>query len=212
MDLELDFDRIGYEEKSVAKDFAFVVKDGKTLAVFPSGTSHKVAIVEITNGYLTSQKIVPRYVTFNDDEFIPGRAPHGRYRQVEWAVGTNYVWVSDGSLEEVYIIDVMKEEVVNTISGTDPGRLVSVQNYEIEHQMEMQKQVVSSMMKDDNNSIEIAAIIIGTLAIVVGFANFTYLIKMRNDFKAEISSTEPKKLIDIEGADTKSTDGLNSIN
>ena len=104
MDLELDFSTEGYENTSVSKDFAFVYKNGKTKVVFPSGTEHKVAIVEIPEtGDIRDGDVQINYVPFNTDEFIQGRAPHGRYRRIEWAVGTDYVWVNDGSLEELYV-------------------------------------------------------------------------------------------------------------
>jgi len=222
IDLELDFNITGYEDTTVARDFAFVEKDGKTLAVFPSGTEHKVAIVEIGEGDLSSASNEPRYVTFNSDEFIAGSAPHGRYRRVEWAVNTDYVWVSDGSLQEVYIIDVMKGEVVNTLSEVDPGSLVSVQNFEREHQMSMQQDLINSMIPsssvemsdDDNDDLETAAIIIGIVAIVVGVVNFLYMMKMRKDFKEDMKGTDPRKLIqkgEIEN-EVESENGLESIN
>jgi hypothetical protein len=84
VDLELGFDRTGYETTSVAKDFAFVEKDGKTLLIVPSGTSHKIAVVDLTKGGVEYET---RYITFNEEEFIKGRAPHGRYRQTQTMYG-----------------------------------------------------------------------------------------------------------------------------
>ena len=214
IDLELDFLMTGYEDKSVAKDFAFVYKDGKTCVVFPSGTEHKVAIVELSNGDLTNDNVKVSYVTFNNDEFVVGRAPHGRYRQVEWAVGTDYVWVTDGSLEEVYIIDVMNKNVVNTLTEIDTGRLVSIQNYERVRQFEQQQQLIAEMRVEESKTMEISAIVVGSFAVAVGIANYMYMMKMKKEFHAEISKDEPKNLIvDVEQSSvTQSEGGLNSIN
>ena len=113
----------------VSVDIAFVYKDGKTLAIFPSNTEQKVAIVELTTSDLTSDAITISYVTFDENTFIPGRSPHDRFRQVEWAVGTNYVWVNDSSLKEIYIIDVMEKEVVTILKDfrSSYDKLISVQ-------------------------------------------------------------------------------------
>lgn len=219
--MELDFVRAGYETKSVSKDFAFVYKDGKTLVVFPSGTEHKVAIVELANGDLTNANIPVSYVTFNNDEFIAGRAPHGRYRRIEWAVDTNYVWVTDGSLEETYVIDVMTKQVETVLRNIDTGSLVSVQNYERARQIEMQKQLVAEMTEQQQqgqstSGIAIAAIIVGAFAVVGAVANFMYMVKMRKSFEAEFGKDMPKNLlIDSEKQDSvagESAGGLNSIN
>jgi len=199
-DVELDFNRTGYEDKSVALDFAFVTTpDDRTLVIFPSGTEHKIGIVDITNG--KPEKI--SYVTFNDEPFIAGRAPHGRYRRVEWAIGTNYVWVTDSSLDEVYVIDFVNEEVVTVLTDTDVSKMISVQNYEYQRQFEMQKQLVMDMTQGGGSSstmyaatsdggdtelksspITIAAIVLGAVAIVVGLLNYMKMNNISNEFEA----------------------------
>lgn len=196
--MELDFNQTGYEDRSVSMDFAFVNKDDKTLVIFPAGTEHRIAIVDITSSPMKTS-----YVTFNDDEFIPGRAPHGRYRRVEWAVGTDYVWVTDSSLDEAYVIDFVKEEVVTTLTDMDASKLISVQNYEYSRQFEMQKKLVMDMtqgsMGNGKNSAvaETIAIILGAIAIVVGFANYMYMVKMRKEFQKETSKEEQLHLQEI---------------
>jgi len=225
IDLELDFKRAGYEDKSVSKDFAFVYKDGKTMVVFPSGTEHKVAIVELASGDLTNDNIPVSYVTFNTDEFIQGRAPHGRYRRIEWAVDTNYVWVTDGSLEETYVIDVMTKQVKSVLRNIDTGSLVSVQNYERARQIELQKQLVSEMtqqmtqQQEQSSStsgvgVAVAAIIVGAFAVVGAIANFMYMVSMKKSFEAEFGGEMRKNLNDIEKSSVadESTGGLKSIN
>jgi hypothetical protein len=223
MDLELDFSTEGYENTSVSKDFAFIYKNGKTKVVFPSGTEHRVAIVDIPEtGDIRDGNVKIDYVTFNTDEFIQGRAPHGRYRRIEWAVGTDYVWVNDGSLEEIYVIDVEKKTVATTITEIDTGDLVSVQNFDRTRQFEeqqkmfvdmaaQQQQMADSMAVKDSNAMEITAIVIGVLAIVVGAMNFAYVAKMRNEFKDGLTNDLLKRS-DVERADAPSANGINSIN
>lgn len=221
VDFELGFDTtVGttdYSEKRVSKDFAFVYKDDKTLIVFPSGTEHKVAVVEITSGDMRTAKIEPRYITFNKDEFIPSRAPHGRYRRIEWAIGTDYVWVTDSSLDEVYVIDIEKEEVVTTLTEFPTNSLLSVQNYAKVNQVDMQKELIMDMTKKGPGGVEIAAIVVGSIAVLVGIVNYMFMVKMKNDFKAQMEGTDPSKLIEKHDFDQESDvqaseNGINSIN
>ena len=176
------------------------------MVVFPSGTEHKVAIVELGSGDLTNANIPVSYVTFNTDEFIAGRAPHGRYRRIEWAEGTDYVWVTDGSLDETYVIDVMTKQVETVLRNIDPGSLVSVQNYERARQIETQKALVTQMTQQQaqeesssSSGIAVAAIIVGGLAVVGAIANFMYMVSMKKSFKAEFGGEMRKPLLnDIE--------------
>ena len=166
-------------------------QDDKTLVIFPAGTEHRIAIVDITSSPMKTS-----YVTFNKDEFIPGGAPHGRYRRIEWAIGTNYVWVTDSALDEVYVIDFVKEEVVTTLTEVDTSKLISVQNYEYSRQFEMQKKLVMDMTQGSKDTektstvVETIAIILGAVAIVVGVANYMYMVKMRKEFQKETSKEE----------------------
>mmetsp|Transcript_23248 Transcript_23248/g.68749 ORF Transcript_23248/g.68749 Transcript_23248/m.68749 type:complete len:401 (+) Transcript_23248:4236-5438(+) len=133
VDLELNFNRTGFDGLSVWKDLAFVERDGRTLFVMPSGTEHKVAIVDMTDG----ADFKTTYVKFSEKIFDKGRAPHGRYRQLEWAVGTDYVWTNDSSEDEIYVIDVVQGRLVRTITDADTSRLVSIQNWQRVHEAEM---------------------------------------------------------------------------
>ncbi len=212
IDLELDFDSTGYEDKSVARYFAFVYRDGKTSIVFPSGTSHKIAIVEIPDqGYISQDTIKVDYVVLNEDEFKAGSAPHGLYRRVTWAEDTDYVWVSDSTLEFIYVVDLAQKKVVKTIKEMGASSMVSIQNFERSRQIEMQKQIVQDMAKKDDRSTEIAAIVIGCFALLAGIVNLVYMSKMRKEFQASISADEPVKLVHADLEET-SAQGINSIN
>jgi len=202
----------GYENMSVARDFAFVYKDGMTSVVFPSGTEHKVAVVEIPDGWITSEDIKVNYVVLNEDEFVRGRAPHGLYRRVEWAEGTDYVWVNDSTLDFVYIVDVAKLEVVKTLMSHDISTIVSVQNFDMAQQIEMQKQIVMDMAQKDDKSFEIAAIIVGSVALVAGIINFMYMAKMKEDFRRSIKRNEPIDLVVKKNDDDTSEIGGYSVN
>ena len=198
VDLKFNFDRTGFETLSVAKDFAFVEKkDGTTLFVMPSGTEHKVGIVNFSSGNFETT-----YVKFSDKEFDRGQAPHGRYRQVEWAVGTDYVWTNDSSNDEAYVIDVIHGKLVKTISDAN-SRFVSVQNWERVHQATMMRAELMKAMGSDikvdgsSKSLSIAAILIGVLAVMLGAANLWMMSSMhRKMTSGKHASGIPKEVID----------------
>lgn len=171
IDLELDFDREGYENLSVARDFAFVESNGRTLFIMPSGTSNDVAIVDFTDNFATT------YVKFTDKEFI-NKAPHGRYRSVEWAVGTDYVWTNDSDLDEHYVIDVIQGKVVKTIPNIQRSSMLSVQNYERMRAAEQQATLMQTMQvtqeKVKGPSV-VATTVVASLALVVGIVNLGYM-------------------------------------
>mmetsp|Transcript_12419 Transcript_12419/g.18153 ORF Transcript_12419/g.18153 Transcript_12419/m.18153 type:complete len:270 (+) Transcript_12419:1581-2390(+) len=222
VDLELDFDNSGYEGKSVARYLTFITRDEKTHLVMPSGTSHKIAIIELpVKGYVTNDSIKVNYVTLSDADFV-NSAPHGMYRRVMWAEGTDYVWVSDSTRddEKVYIVDVAKGETVKTLTGFKSSSFLSVQNYERARQIDMQKSLVQDLQvqmtqkvteEGRGQGIEYAAIVIGSVALIAGLANIAYMNKLRKEFQATVREGEPVKFIpDIENESQSSH--LNSVN
>lgn len=213
IDLELGFKTEGYEGKSVAKWFSFVYRNGKTCVVFPSGTEHKVAIVEIPEvGRMTNENAKIDYVTLTTAEF-DNTAPHGMYRRVMWAEDTDYVWVSSNNPSKLFVVDVMKKEVVNEIEGFKVSSMLSVQNYERARQIDLQKQMITDMqdISKPSNTTQIAAIVIGCCALVAALANIAYMAKMKKVFLASqqtMSLMQNGNPVDIEGA---SDTGLGSV-
>jgi hypothetical protein len=121
-DLELGFDSTDYEDEQVHSDFAFIEIDGKNIIVFVSATENRAAIVDITNG---ANNIKTSYV-----ELVDGRTTaRGEGRQIEWAVGTPYVWIDGSGKQEVYVLNVLTEKVVSVITGVFTTKILSVQNY-----------------------------------------------------------------------------------
>merc|ERR1712238_436423 len=121
-DLSLGFNATYHEDDVVHGDFAFVEKDGKDIIVFVSGTENRAAVVDITGG---ASDIKTTYVNLAEGESTSNRLR----RQIEWAAGTNYVWIDGTANKEVYIIDVMSAELVTTLTGISTTKMLSVQNY-----------------------------------------------------------------------------------
>lgn len=125
-DLELDFKIDGdrsYAGHSVARDFAFALKDDKTYLIIPSGTAHEISIVDFSDNFSVKKVVLT-------DKVFENTAPHGRYRSVEWAVGTDYVWTNDSKEDEHYVIDFIQGKLVNTVTGIDRSELLSVTNWD----------------------------------------------------------------------------------
>lgn len=142
-DLKLGFNSTTYEEDQVFNDYAFIDNDGKKMIVFAAGTENKVAIIDVTDGTADVT-----YVTFSEGPLTSYR----ERRQVEWAVGTNYVWVDGAGNDEVYVIDVMSKSLVNTISNVETTRLLSVDNHARNVQNSIMQEYIESMITADREA------------------------------------------------------------
>merc|ERR1719491_877721 len=141
-DLKLGFNSTNNEDDQVFNDFAFVETDGKNLMVFVSGTENKAAIIDLADD-LNSPNYVPDYVMLSDS---PDSSSRRLRRQVEWAVGTPYVWVDGTNAAEVYVIDVETKQKIRTIEGIKTTKILAVQNF-AKIQQAKQQQAVAAAIK-----------------------------------------------------------------
>lgn len=85
------------------------------LFVVSSSSDYKVAIVD-----MDSPNYDVSYVMLKDVPY-EGR----RYsRQVEWAEGTQYVWIGGRQDDEAYVIDIESKTLVRTFTEIDPRKLL----------------------------------------------------------------------------------------
>jgi len=117
-------------------DFAFMNKDGKTIMVVGSKTDNNVALVDMD----ASPPFI-RKIRLTQAEESTG----GGNRQVEWAHGTDYVWINGGETDEAYVIevpdlDVARANLHRTITVEDSSKLMFVKNYMKQHQIELLKE------------------------------------------------------------------------
>merc|ERR1711935_677632 len=148
-DLALGFTNFEEEESAVFNDFAFIqtsASDGmgdgvdRDLIVIASGTENKVAIVDLMSG-----EPVTTIVTMRDDAEMSARRNR---RQVEWVVGTSYVWIDGTGAEDVYVLDVDKKEMVRTITGVTTTKMLSVENYAAKRTAELISQQITAAIAD----------------------------------------------------------------
>lgn len=108
------------------QDFAFVEnKDGEEKIVIASHEANDVYIMDLT---VTPPKV--DIVALNTSP----NTTSDRSRTMEWAVGTDYVWVSgsapqDLADKEIYVVNVATKEVERTIKGYNADLLFYVENY-----------------------------------------------------------------------------------
>merc|ERR1711957_512195 len=81
---------------------------------------------------------------FNDAEMTARRSR----RQVEWVVGTKYVWIDGTGGEEVYVLDVDKKEMVKTIAGITTTKMLSVENYAAKRTADLISQQIIAAIAD----------------------------------------------------------------
>jgi len=175
-DVELGFNQTGVEDDQVYNDFAFIEKDGKNMIVLASSTENKISIVDMS-GSSPTQSVVKF-----GNETDPSTSAYRNRRQVEWARGTDYVWVDGRDDEEVYVIDIVKKEVKTTIKGVSTTTIVNVNNWKAaamqqastaSQASQASQESKASTYKDDNDvdAVGIIGLAVGAIALVMGAMN-----------------------------------------
>merc|ERR1712238_202270 len=148
-DLALGFSSFEEETSAVFNNFSFIqtsANDGlgdgvdRDLIVIASGTEKKVAIVDLMSGSPEGS-----IVTMRDDAEMTARRNR---REVEWVVGTSYVWIDGSGQAELYILDIDRKEIVRTINGITTTKMLSVENFAAKRTNQLISQQVSAAIAD----------------------------------------------------------------
>ena len=194
--IDLDFNSTNVEDFAVYDDFAFIERADMNLFVLASSNEHKVAIVDLSGSSPTTS-----YVTFKDGP-VEGRL---RTRQVEWAEGTHYVWVSDREQNEVYVVDIVDKKLVNTLAVDEARKFLSVVNhafYAMADRLDRHwgengasssaVQALSQGVSNQTQStLSIVAIFLSSVAIVAVAANMLMMMKKNNEETATKTKDDP---------------------
>lgn len=170
-DIPVDFQG-GLPGQIVVSDFAFVTDDSRNILVLGASTDNNLVLVDMNDNSFRMRKLA----LTNDAE-----STGGNDRRIEWVVGTNYVWVSGGEAEELYIVelpnsDIDNAKVAKTITGVPDGDIIFVENYERRAAMEMLKATTTASsfqagFNDDgyeqDNTLSIVAVVLAALALLV---------------------------------------------
>lgn len=102
----------GQPSKIVVSDFAFVKDSSRNILILGSHTDNEIVLVDFNANY----KMARLNLSPGVDESTGGSS-----RKIEWAVGTDYVWVNGGESKEQYIINIAgginKARVERTLTG-----------------------------------------------------------------------------------------------
>ena len=163
------------------------MKDGsRNILVLASSTDNNVVLVDLNDNY-KMRKI----------DLAPGaESSGGSSRKVEWAVGTNYVWINAGETQEHYIIemtgDISTAVKTRTLAGIKGGNMIFVNNYERVRAVQLMNAMANNADVDlatgtvttstlskstsglssssGSDTIGTAGLAIGCVALAVGFA------------------------------------------
>lgn len=163
-------------------DFAFIQDKDRNIFVLSSYAENKVALIDLSLSSPTAS-----YITFKT-----GNSTATASRQVEWARGTDYVWISGAAENELYVLDIAKKQLVTTVKDVHTTYLLSVTNFErlglwnminsgssggrgdstTPEELQRLAGVGGANNKDDGpDAVAIAAIVLAAVAILVGVAN-----------------------------------------
>ena len=135
--------------KTVVTDFAFVTDTSRNILVLASSEDNNVVLVDINDNF--------RLVKLNVAPSASESTEKGSKRRVEWAVGTNYVWVSGREATEQYIIKISSgidsAKLHRTIANiADGGNIMFVNNYERARAVQLMSVMINSAATDDAGS------------------------------------------------------------
>lgn len=141
------------------------------IIVIASSADNDVVLVDANDGHRTKK------ITLSNNA-EPTAA--GSNRQVEWAIGTNYVWINGGQTEEVYLIDVGggidNARVVKTLTNVPDGKVVFVQNYASAAD-DITMSVIRAEVADQEEEVD-SSKTIGMAALIIGCINLVGLVAL----------------------------------
>jgi hypothetical protein len=145
-DIPMDFSSVAPGREATA-DFAFVQwKNHNILALSSSGDS-EVALVDLSESPPKVRKLQLSTAT----EGTGGS-------NVEWAYGTNYLWVAGNDADEAYVIrlsedgDIDGASVERTLSDAPAAHLIYVEDYAERKQQEMMANLVAGLVNQETSS------------------------------------------------------------
>jgi hypothetical protein len=97
-------------------DAAFLQDGARNFLILAGSTDNDLVVVDMDNAY----RFVKVRLSNNPEATAAGN------RQVEWAVGTDYVWVNGGQTEEMYVVEIPggidSAKIVKTLSSVADGK------------------------------------------------------------------------------------------
>ena len=139
-DIPLGF-KGGQPSSIVVSDFAFVKDSSRNILVLGASTDNEIVLVDFNDNY--------RMKTLN---LSPGveESTGGSSRKIEWAVGTDYVWINGGESKEQFIISIAggidKAKLERTLTGVPSGNMMFVNNYQRMRDAQMMTDIADGLI------------------------------------------------------------------
>jgi len=152
-----------YDNSEVISDVAFIQDENRNFLVVAAGsTSNDVVFVDLDDPDLATF-----HVTLSDDSEATASAGG---RNVEWARGTDYVWINGGEVEKMYVVKVgntiNSAVLVKSISGIIDGKVVFVNNYGREAEMASMAALAVADNDDGADPLAAASLVISLVALL----------------------------------------------
>lgn len=154
-DVEVNFQG-GAPGKMVVSDFAFVTNNGRNILVLAANSDNEIVLVDMNNNFKMKRLNLSPDVS---------ESTGGSSRQVEWAIGSNFVWVDGGESEEQYIIEIPdgvdSAKISRSLVDVSSGKLLFVNNYE-------RLRTVQMMPAKSSNTLSVAGVWLGSIGLAIG--------------------------------------------
>merc|ERR1712176_450209 len=152
-----------YDNSNVITDVAFIQDENRNFLVVAAGSAkNDVVFVDLDDPDFPTFKVA----LSNDSE--PTAAAGGR--NIEWARGSDYVWVNAGEVQLMYVLKVGQRidtaKLVKEIPGIIDGKVVFVHNYVKDASMSATAAALASADDEDGtNPLSAASLIISIVAL-----------------------------------------------
>lgn len=185
-DIPVDFQG-GAPGRIVVSDVAFVQDADREILVVGASTDNDVVLVDLKTFETRKLNVAPEVA----------ESTGGGARALEWAVGTNYVWVNGGEAREAYIIEIPggieTASLSKTLTDVAAGNMLFVNNYERERAsystagtptMEVKEVSSSAAMAgddDDGNVLGVVGVVLGALGLLAGIGALALVSNAKNE-------------------------------
>jgi len=168
----------GTPGKTVVSDFAFIQESDRDILVLGASSDNHVVLIDLRSNNMDMVKL----------DLAPGvsESTGGSSRKLEWAVGTDYVWVDGGESKEQYIIKIPgginSAKVDRTLGAVTAGNMLYVNNYERIRSADAMLSVARStsatstqkQMETTSDGVGMAAVVIGSVGLVTALGAIAY--------------------------------------
>ena len=128
----------GTPGKTVVSDVAFIQDENREILVIGASTDNNIVLVDLTTFVTRKLDLSPGVI----------ESTGGSTRNIEWAIGTDYVWVNGGEAQEAYVIKIeggiLTAVVDRVLTEVTKGQMIFVDNFERKRTIAMAQGLVDS--------------------------------------------------------------------